>query len=64
MCSKVAHHTSNAWLYYLAIYHYLQHIFQIDAIFLSYISQSSVATHLKRGGIFKHECVANLPPSP
>jgi len=29
-----------------------------------YISQSSVATCLKRDGIFKHEFVANLLPSP
>ena len=29
-----------------------------------HISQRSVATCLKRGGIFKHEFVANLLPSP
>ena len=29
-----------------------------------HISQSSVATCLKRGGIFKHEFVANVLPSP
>jgi len=29
-----------------------------------HISQGSVATRLKRGGIFKHEFVANLLPSP
>jgi len=29
-----------------------------------HISQGSVATCLKRGGIFKHEFVANLLPSP
>jgi len=29
-----------------------------------YISQGSVATYLKRGGIFKQEFVANLLPSP
>jgi len=29
-----------------------------------HISQGSVATCLKRGGIFKHEFVANLVPSP
>jgi len=28
------------------------------------ISQGNVATRLKRGGIFKHEFVANLLPSP
>jgi len=31
--------------------------------FCFHISQGSVATLLKRGGIFKHEFVANLPPS-
>ena len=31
--------------------------------FCIHISQGSVATCLKRGGIFKHEFVANLPPS-
>ena len=29
-----------------------------------HISQGSLATCLKRDGIFKHECVANLLPSP
>ena len=28
-----------------------------------HISQGNVATCLKRGGIFKHEFVANLPPN-
>jgi len=32
--------------------------------FCIHISQNSVATCLKRGGIFKHEFVANLLPSP
>ena len=31
--------------------------------FYIYISQGSVATCLKRGGIFKHEFVANFLPS-
>ena len=31
--------------------------------FCIHISQGSVATRLKRGGIFKHEFVANLLPS-
>ena len=44
MCSKVTHRTLNSWLYYLVIH----------------ISQGSVAICLKRGGIFKHEFVANL----
>jgi len=61
MCSKVTYRTLNFWLYYLVIHHLLQYVFQIDAIFLhSYISQGSVATCIKRGGIFKQEFVANL----
>ena len=32
--------------------------------FCIHISQGSVATCLKRGGIFKHEFVANFLPSP
>jgi len=32
--------------------------------FCIHISQGSVATCLKRGGIFKHEFVANVLPSP
>jgi len=31
--------------------------------FCIHISQGSVATRLKRGGIYKHEFVANLLPS-
>ena len=31
--------------------------------FCIHISQGSVATYLKRGGIVKHEFVANLQPS-
>jgi len=31
-------------------------------LFCIHISQGSVATRLKRGGIFKHEFVANLLP--
>ena len=38
-------------------------MFQIDAIFDIYISQDSVATCLKHGGIFKHQFVANFPLS-
>jgi len=37
MCSKVTHHSLNAWLYYIVIYHQLQYIFQIDAIFLTFV---------------------------
>ena len=64
MCSKVTHHTLNSWLYYLVIHHQLQYVFQNDAIFDIHVSQGSVATCLKHGGIFKHEFVANLLPSP
>jgi len=38
-------------------------MFQIDAIFDIHISQDSVATCLKHGGIFKHQFVANFPLS-
>ena len=41
----------------------MQCVFQNDAIFCIHISQGSVATCLKRGGIFKHELVANVLPS-
>jgi len=42
----------------------LQYVFQNGAIFDIHISQGSVATCLKRGGIVKHEFVANLLLSP
>jgi len=51
MCSKVTHNTLNGWLYYIVIYHQLQCIVQIIAIFDIHISQGSVATCLRRGGI-------------
>jgi len=38
----------------------IRRLFQNDAISDIHISQGSVATCLKRGGIFKHEFVANL----
>ena len=37
--------------------------FRMTPFFYTHISQGSVATFLKRGGIFKHEFVANLLPS-
>ena len=37
--------------------------FRMMPFFCIRISQGSVATCLKRGGIFKHEFVANLLPS-
>jgi len=37
--------------------------FRMMPFFCIHISQGSVATCLKRGGIFKHEFVANLLPS-
>jgi len=65
ICSKINYHFLNAWLYYLVIYHSLQYTFQIDAILSDiHISQGSVATSLRRGGIFKHEFVAKLLLSP
>ena len=38
----------------------ITYVFQIDSIFDIHISQGSVATHLRRGGIFKHDFVANF----
>ena len=38
--------------------------FRMMLFFDIHISQGSVATCLRRGGIFKHEFVANLLPSP
>ena len=37
--------------------------FRMTPFFCIHISQGSVATCLKRGGIFKHDFVANLLPS-
>ena len=65
MCSKLTHHTLNSWLYcncdssLIAIRY-----FRMMPFSDIHISQGSVATCLKRGGIFKHEFVANLLPSP
>jgi len=60
----VIYHSFNAWLYYLAILSLItirisdwRHFSDV------HISQGSVATRLKRGGIFKYEFVANLLPS-
>ena len=65
MCSKVTHRSLNAWLYYLVIHDLsLITIHISDSFFDFYISQGSVATCLRRGGIFKHEFVVNLLPSP
>ena len=57
MCSKVTHNNLNGWLYYFVIYH--QCIVQIITMHSSnychffdiHISQGSVATCLRRGGI-------------
>ena len=57
----MSHRTLNSWLYYLVVY-----IINCDTYFRMmpfcdmHISQGSVATCLKRGGIFKQEFVANL----
>jgi len=66
ICNEAAHHNLNAWLYYLVIYDlslitiYISDCHQFSDI---HISQGSVAIYLRRGGIFKHEFVANLPLS-
>jgi len=53
-------------LHYLVIYHYIQYIFQIDAVFDILIThtQGRVSTGLRRGEIFKHKYAANLLLSP
>jgi len=50
-------------LYYLVIYHYYNTYFRLTLFYDIHISQCSVATCLKRGGIFKHGFVAHLLPS-
>ena len=60
MCSKVTHRTLNSWLYYLVIHHYCNAYFRMMPFFCIHILQGSVATCLKRGGILKHEFVANF----
>ena len=63
MCSKETHRTLNSWLYYVVIHHYCNTYFRMMPFFCIHISQVSVATCLKRGGMFKYEFVANLLPS-
>jgi len=63
MCSKVTHQSLNAWLscdLSLITIHVLDwcHFTDIQ------ISQGSVVTCFRRGGIIKCEFVANLLPSP
>ena len=53
-CNEVAHHNLNACLITI----YISNCCQFSDI---YISQGSVATHIRCGGIFKYEFVANLP---
>jgi len=65
MCSNVTHRTLNSWLYYLVYTTFWFIIncntyFRLMPFFCIHISQGSVATCLKRGGIFKHKFVANL----
>jgi len=65
MCSNVTHRTLNSWLYYLVYTTFWFIIncntyFRLTPFFCIHISQGSVATCLKRGGIFKHKFVANL----
>jgi len=62
--NKITHHNLNAWLYYCIIYHKSQiHISDCRQFSDIHISQRSVATYLRCGGILKYEFVANLPPS-
>ena len=42
---------------------FLQCVFQIATSFLTFISQGSVATHLRCGGRFEYNFVGNLPLS-
>ena len=55
MYSKVTHRTLNSWLYYLVIYRYFLVFADIN------VSQGSVATYARRGGIFNIHLTANLP---
>ena len=64
MCSKVTHHTLNPC--YTTLWFIINcNMYCRMMPFFSdiHISQGSVATCLRRGGIFKHEFVANLLPS-
>jgi len=57
MCSKGTHHSLNSWLYYIVIYHLITiHISEWRHFSDIHIWQGSVATRLRRGGIFKHVC--------
>jgi len=60
MCSKVTHRTLNSWLWFIVN---CNTYFRMMPFFCIHISQGSVVTCLKHGGIFKHELVANLLPS-
>jgi len=62
MCSKVNYISLNAWLYYLVII--TIHISDWRHFSDFHISQGSVATCFRHGGIFKHEFIANLLPRP
>jgi len=63
MCSKVTHRILICWLFTLWFMINCNTYFRMMPFFCFHISQGSVATHLKRGGIFEHEFVASLPPS-
>ena len=60
MCSKVTHRYGYTTLWFIIN---CNTYFRMMPFFCIHISQGSVATCLKRGGIFKHEFVANLLPS-
>ena len=59
--SKETHHTLNSWLWFIINCNMYFRMMPFSDI---HISQGSVATCLKRGGIFKHKFVANLLLSP
>ena len=64
MCSKVTRRTLNSWLYStLWFIINCNTYFRMMPFFCIHISQGSVATCLKCGGIFKHKFVANFLPS-
>ena len=63
MSSKVTHHTLNAWLYYLVMYHLYIHISVCRQFSDIHISQGSAVTYLRCGRKFIRDFVANLPLS-
>jgi len=64
MCSKVTHRTLNSSLYYLEIIINCNTYFRMMPFFCIHISQGSVATCLRRGGIFKNELCCKFTTEP